>query len=54
MRLLSHKIEVKKRIFQTTLEIFMVDMPVRKLGRMLLMKIFFNSSVAYYSVSRCG
>lgn len=54
MRLLSHKSEVKKRIFQTTLEIFMVDMPVRKLGRMLLMKIFFNSSVAYYSVNRCG
>lgn len=40
MKLLSHKSEEKKIIFHTTLEIFMVDLPVRKLGRMLLMKTF--------------
>ena len=40
MGLLSHKSEEKTKIFQTTLEIFTVNMPVRKLGRMLLMKFF--------------
>lgn len=58
MRLLSHKRKEKKRIFQTTLEIIILDITVRIFGTKTfsdaIYEMCFNSAVAYYFASRCG
>lgn len=58
MRLLYHKREEKKRIFQTTLEVVKLDIPVRKFGRRAcsdaVYEMYFTPTMAYYFASSCG